>query len=45
MVLHSFADILETSPEDMSEEEKNNLAKILLSYYQESRNIMMGKYR
>ena len=44
-LIHSFADILETSPKDMNEEEKNNLAKILLSYYQESRNIMMGKYR
>ena len=44
-LIHSFADILETSPKDMNEEEKNSLAKILLSYYQESRNIMMGKYR
>lgn len=42
-LIHSFANILDTSPKNMSEEEKNKLAKILLSYYQESYNIMMGK--
>ncbi len=42
-LIHSFANVLDTNPKNMSDEEKNNLAKILLSYYQESFNIMMGK--
>lgn len=42
---HSFANTLDTLPKDMSDNEKNDLSKILLSYYQESYNIMVGKKR
>ena len=32
--------MLESSPKDMAQKEKEYLSKILLSYYQESYNIM-----
>ena len=37
---HSFKYMLESSPKDMAQKEKEYLSKILLSYYQESYNIM-----
>lgn len=37
---HSFSNTLESNPKNMGEQEKNFLSKILLSYYQESYNIM-----
>lgn len=44
-LMHSYANILDTMPKNMSQEEKDLLSKILLSYYQESYNIMTGKFR
>lgn len=37
---HSFKYMLESNPKDMEQSEKDFLSKILLSYYQESYNIM-----
>ena len=37
---HSFKYMLESSPKNMEQDEKDYLSKILLSYYQESYNIM-----
>ena len=37
---HSFKYMLESNPKDMEQSEKDYLSKILLSYYQESYNIM-----
>lgn len=37
---HSFKYMLESNPKDMEQNEKDYLSKILLSYYQESYNIM-----
>ncbi len=37
---HSFKYMLESSPKNMEQNEKDYLSKILLSYYQESYNIM-----
>ncbi len=44
-LMHSYADVLDTFPKDMNKEEKDMLSKILLSYYQESYNIMTGKFK
>ncbi len=44
-LMHSYSSVLDTFPRDMNQQEKDTLAKILLSYYQESYNIMMGKYK
>lgn len=37
---HSFKYMLESNPKDMEQSEKDYLSKMLLSYYQESYNIM-----
>lgn len=39
---HSFQNILEKKPDNMSKDIENMLTKLLLSYYQESYNIMVG---
>ena len=38
----SLQDILEKKPDNMSKDVENMLTKLLLSYYQESYNIMVG---
>lgn len=37
-LIHSFKNILDTSPKDMNEDIKSRLSKLILAYYQESYN-------